>query len=99
MLFASTILEETLNFSSESLVIFKCLLKWLAWTLDVLTAAFGESVVKVSAVPAVGEDMVGHITMPPDNKAGTVAVTGGDYDIQCKRSLALTFRHAGLVKQ
>ena len=85
MLFATIILKETLNLSSKSLVTFKCLLKWWAWTLGALTAASGESVVKASAAPAVGEEMVGDITMPPDNKAGTVSVTGGDYDISAQR--------------
>ena len=72
--------------------------------MDALTAASGESVVKVSAAPAVGEEMVGDITMPPDKKAGTVAVTGGDYDISaqaipdfqtCGACEALVFNSAG----
>ena len=95
MLFASIILKETLNLSSKSLVTFKCLLKWWAWTLDALTAASGESVVKVSAAPAVGEYMVGYITMPPDNKAGTVAVTGGDYDISAQKMIGPDFQTCG----
>ncbi len=81
MLFASIILKETLNLSSKSLVTFKCLLKWWAWTLDALTTASGESVLKVSAAPAVGEEVVGEITMRPDKSEVTVAVTGGDYDM------------------
>ena len=81
MLFATIILKETLNLSSKSLVTFKSRLKWWAWTLGALTAASGESVVKVSAAPAVGEEAAGKITMRPDKKAGTVAVTGGDYDM------------------
>ena len=95
MLFASIILKETLNLSSKSLVTFKCLLKWWAWTLDALTAASGESVVKVSAAPAVGEEMVGEITMPPDKKAGTVAVTGGDYDISAQTIIGPDFQTCG----
>ena len=95
MLFATIILKETLNLSSKSLVTFKCLLKWWAWTLGALTAAFGESVVKASAAPAVGEEMVGDITMPPDKKAGTVAVTGGEYDMSAQTLIGLSFQTCG----
>ena len=95
MLFASIILKETLNLSSKSLVTFKCLLKWWAWTLDAVTATSGESVVKVSAAPALGEEMVGEITMPPDKKAGTVAVTGGDYDISAQTLIGPSFQTCG----
>ena len=95
MLFASIILKETLNLSSKSLVTFQCLLTWWAWTLGALTAASGESVVKASAAPAVGEEMVGDITMPPDKKAGTVSVTGGEYDISAQTVIGPRFKTSG----
>ena len=38
-------------------------------------------VLKVSAAPALGEEVLGEITVRPDKSAVTVAVTGGDYDM------------------
>ena len=63
--------------------------------MGALTAASGESVVKASAAPAVGEEMVGDITMPPDKKAGTVSVTGGDYGTSAQTLIGPRFETCG----